>query len=59
MPKPVSRSPKPDPIAVTIRVAARKFFLQLQIIERATRPPSSGNAGTRLNTTRIALIQPR
>ena len=51
MPTPASSSANPCPSFAATRVPARFSPVTRHTIARAIRPPSSGNAGTRLNTS--------
>jgi hypothetical protein len=58
-PQIIKRKPKNRPVLAAIRVARRKFLFTPQTMARKTRPPSSGNAGTRLNSPRRPLMSAR
>ena len=59
-PKPISSAAKPWPsVAPTRAWPCARSPVIFQIAARAIRPPSSGNAGTRLNTSSSAFIVTR
>src|SRR5258708_13716561 len=55
----IRKIPNAEPHQEAIRVELTMSPLIAQIAARRTRPPSRGNAGTRLNTPRIVLIHAR
>ncbi len=59
MPKPISSTAKPWPTNAAERVAFERSPVSFHAAARRIRPPSSGNAGTRLNTSSTAFIVTR
>lgn len=58
-PKAIRSKPNAEPIQEAMRVERTRSCVFAQMAARSTRPPSRGNAGTKLNRPSAVLIHAR